>query len=69
MMAMACNPMQNNNLRTTHQGALSTNLDNVTPSIVTPQLQWAHTLYLRPIICGPKFVHVLYLFTISCLYA
>jgi hypothetical protein len=47
---------QRTDFRTTHHGALFTDANTF---IGTPQLLWAHTLDLRPIFCGHKFVHVL----------
>jgi hypothetical protein len=45
----------NTDFRTTSHGAL---LTGVSTFIGAPQLLWAYTLALRPIFCGPKFVHV-----------
>jgi hypothetical protein len=41
--------------RTRRHAAL---LSDVSTFIGTPQLLWAHTFDLRPIFCGPNFVHV-----------
>jgi hypothetical protein len=46
---------QNYDLRTIYCGALLTDIDT---SIFTPQLLWAHSVDLRHIFCGPKFVLV-----------
>jgi hypothetical protein len=46
---------ENTDFRTINRGALFTDGGTITN---TPQILWAHTLDLRPVFCGPKFVHV-----------